>query len=608
MPMTKEELQKFKVTQLKERCREAGLKVSGTKAQLIERLLERDTSRGEQSSSQVSSTKTQTTKKRTASTSQAPATKQQKIADGGSAASSRKKEKKQPEASITKQSKASLDTRPKDVSSFIQSGKQYAETIKGPSISYSKTQLNGKKPTTVKKSAPATSSMSPWETQITVKEPTSVKKLTLINVIDTATSPAAIDTRTDAKALTSKPSMTTRKTAKLKLQINRSSLKEAVVNLPNETKQPMQFSNEIFLDDSINLPTIQRPPKASRRRMVEGLSIALAWGGRESIHLALCINREWSYAAQLAWRQLCEHCFGGTRLDSVESRNDPSTRNYYAYFSSRKEECLQNTVHMNNTWLAKFYNSIDRDICTAIHPRLFWCPDDTRQLRIALRFCMTRLIHMVALYQNQIEGGGKLLQLPRVVNILMMRRDTCHIELEDGTIARILDATGEVIGSVHASADLSKRGIVRVRQDWEHFLRQQDERPLIEHVFTLDTDYPHGVHKSLLTSSLEYEIAARFVLANVDPECISGGSTASKMRMTLTPKFCVESIILPGQRFGSRRLCNDFALVQTSERGYFVLAETGLAMGNDDEGGLEGIWEGILGSPYEVAQASSHNS
>ncbi|RUS29731.1 hypothetical protein BC938DRAFT_480309 [Jimgerdemannia flammicorona] len=284
-----------------------------------------------------------------------------------------------------------------------------------------------------------------------------------------------------------------------------------------------------------------------------------------------------------------------------------------------------------------------------IHVRAF---DDRESAAVAVRFWAARFYDVVCggCWEIEVEGG-----MGRRADVLAGLEDVIEVEKVGGGVwmvgvkgrdgvqnvkeggtrnVFVVGCTGEVIGwddDTSGAADQHEqrkpdlptkespkppRTWRSLRPDWRDYIvhhlsitvtstnEDDDTLPLLAHIhptsyISFMTTHPHLIHTSIHASPPRLALAARFVLRNLVPlECFSGpGQVAKGLRFDVPAAQClyVESVVVPGEavRGGRGRLALEIGYVQTTERGFYVLVETGQIVGEEEEGVREILSAGI---------------
>ncbi|CAG8570501.1 15341_t:CDS:2 [Acaulospora colombiana] len=322
---------------------------------------------------------------------------------------------------------------------------------------------------------------------------------------------------------------------------------------------------------------------------------------REMVALRLCLERTdsqtvlkaekvcrfWQYAALHAWRELCKQDFPGGLLENVLQQNPNPSTSLKFYYKRRLEIKNHNITLISRNWIGRLYenlghtpfnqpSSLEKSNIYGIDRNLYSSNDHPYQFFVTLRFWIARFY-----YYTQCGGYEGLLEnMPNIERVVPYIDGVWKVKLdnsEDEFV--ILGDTGEVIGHENIgnngdprreqkeekqkdgwaiACEIRNEIIINenerikdsMRADWASYISLQlhgqdvannsanitaamdtlpsiiDNLPasLIGKVITENPNYPHSIHKHITPENdpIKYTYAARYVLSNVEPFTISG--------------------------------------------------------------------------------------
>ncbi|QRV94792.1 SAP domain protein [Ceratobasidium sp. AG-Ba] len=401
--------------------------------------------------------------------------------------------------------------------------------------------------------------------------------------------------------------------------------------------------------ENMTFPRISMPPSMSRRRQAERMSVVFS-GVNDSSVLAICVrvSRAWRYAVYLSATHTLIRDFPGKRTSAALSTvQEPRMTNTWTYLRARRQEMDSRRQMFGQTWLGRFMQKAN---IAPVSARMWTCPDDPRQIMLVLRFVSTRLVFALARRYEHNDAWTKeaVVGAEEVVPDEIWKVTTKAQGEEKTESFYVLFDTGEVIG--HAPQCRSPgiifgqrvargrghleifdeprgNGIV-LRNDWARYIdsiERGDVPSLQDAITSADQEfYVAGISSFWLrgpggADPLLKMIAARYVLACVEPNSVSGDyksvismarrlvggglveqtpapMKAQRIGLLVSEHHLVESVHLEHrQPRPNSRLHPVLALVSTAPgREYFVLRDTGMPIGTNDEG-LETVWQEIVG-------------
>ncbi|QRV80299.1 SAP domain protein [Ceratobasidium sp. AG-Ba] len=401
--------------------------------------------------------------------------------------------------------------------------------------------------------------------------------------------------------------------------------------------------------ESVAFPRISMPPSMSRRRQAERMSVVFSGINNSSV-LAICVrvSRAWRYAVYLSATHTLIRDFPGKRTSAVISVvQEPRMTNTWTYLRARRQEMDSRRQMFGQTWLGRFMQKAN---IAPVSARMWTCPDDPRQIMLVLRFVSTRLVFALARRYEHNDAWTKeaVVGAEEVVPDEIWKVTTKAQGEEKTESFYVLFDTGEVIGHApqcrnpgilfgqrvargrgHLEIFDEPRGNgIVLRNDWARYIdsiERGDVPSLQDAITSVDQEfYVSGISSFWLrglggSNPLLRTIATRYVLACVEPNSVSGDykSVVSMARRLAGGEFVEQTpTTMKAQRVGllvsehhlvesvhlehlqprpNSRLHPALALVLTAPgREYFVLRDTGMPVGTNDEG-LEKVWQEIVG-------------
>ncbi|EJC97904.1 uncharacterized protein FOMMEDRAFT_23970 [Fomitiporia mediterranea MF3/22] len=338
--------------------------------------------------------------------------------------------------------------------------------------------------------------------------------------------------------------------------------------------------------------------------------------------------------------------FGSRRLDQLSNRYSMSMTNFWPYLNQFRRDLLHKRRACEASLLGKFFDGF-----IPISSEIWGCPENDKQLTMALRFLLARIWFIIMLDEldrdkakNSIVVGAQEVVKDEIWSIsLATRRKSCP----NGFIQTfyVLESTCEVIGlppvsGIQPSCESDESGLWQcqkrhLRGDWsdyvENCISNVDCPPLLNYIkWTNAEEYKKGISKLWLSKiakegaigAYKKRVAERYVLACVVGNSISGqwmssslmaqvfagtasgvepGPTsllrkreAQKVNLFLPEHHLVESVHFTTSGPKPRYLHRALAVVQTPRREYFILKDNGMEVGCEEDG-VWPAWMELLG-------------
>ncbi|CAG8456698.1 16505_t:CDS:2 [Cetraspora pellucida] len=398
----------------------------------------------------------------------------------------------------------------------------------------------------------------------------------LSNVASKVSRPHSINTNTNKNTLSnlSHRSSAFKETGKPKRQkihhvIHKQNNIKNCIAKPNNTGLSLNQTKPILF------PLIQIPQEISHHEIhrIEILTSCLEQTDFQTVLAAEYVCRLWKYAALLAWRGLCKRNFNGILLNNALRQYSNPYNSFKNYYKRRLEIRRYNITLISRSWIGQLYENLGHSptvtinnnvFMYGIHQKLYSSNDHTYQLFVTLRVWVARF------YCYTQYGGytGLLENMPCILDTDEIIDEIWKIRLVNGDELMVLCATGEVIGhcfdNIHDNDNTQEPSRIgwltlknwiaaelrygkvkeQLRVDWatyicsksqftpdnnkEHHILPStiDNSPvfLISKVITENENYPNSIHKSITfeNNPLEYIYSARYVLSSVEPFTVSG--------------------------------------------------------------------------------------
>ncbi|KAF0383126.1 hypothetical protein F8M41_011795 [Gigaspora margarita] len=206
------------------------------------------------------------------------------------------------------------------------------------------------------------------------------------------------------------------------------------------------ISNQI---QPILFPFIQIPQ--DDLRMTEILTNCLEQTDFQTVLAAERVCHLWKCAALLAWRGLCKRNFNGILLNNALHQYPNSSNSFKNYYKQRLEIHHYNITLLSRSWIGQLYENLGHSpkviinnnvFIYGINQNLYFSNDHPYQLFMTLRFSIARF------YCYTQRGGytGLLENIPCILDVNEIIEEIWKIRLVNGDELIILGATGEVIG------------------------------------------------------------------------------------------------------------------------------------------------------------------
>ncbi|KAH7885373.1 hypothetical protein F5I97DRAFT_1810885 [Phlebopus sp. FC_14] len=391
---------------------------------------------------------------------------------------------------------------------------------------------------------------------------------------------------------------------------------------------PQSLTSTCF--DVPPLENISLPPKTSDRKRVYRWAIILSMLLDEDRKACCLVSRMFRYAVYLSAAHILSKKYPGRRLDVVSNRYSPKVTNMWPYLRLRDDEVDYRRQAFKASFLGKFACSLSFD---PLFEHLWSSPDDERQVEIALRFVLTRMWFAVSVgtYGHNSSAWTK----DTVQNVTeIVKGEIWQVDVRSSKATEtfyVLEATCEVIGHARGLGRSVSAAPNVLRTDWSsyisHRLSQESSvvssRSLLDSItFSNSEDYHHGMSKVWLQrisregemGDAKRRVAEKYILACVVANSVSGRwmsanamaqefaglpetgfattrSKAQSVNMYLPAHHHVESVHFTTSC--GQDLHPVLAVVQTTQREYYILRENGMQVGCEEDG-VADIWMHIL--------------
>ncbi|KAF9014544.1 hypothetical protein BDZ89DRAFT_1166791 [Hymenopellis radicata] len=391
-----------------------------------------------------------------------------------------------------------------------------------------------------------------------------------------------------------------------------------------------QGRSQIYLDFITTLPVsldnISLPPSLASRKLVPRYALFLSQVAEEDLKSCTLVSKMFRYAAYISASYRLLHDFSGYRFGLVLQTYPQNMTNMWPYLRQRRAELAERRSKYKASFLSTAFGGREM-----IASQLWMSPDHDKQITIAIRFLLTRLFFCVSVGQPSEWIDGQIVHVQQLVDgeiwCVTMERNSSRESFY------VLEATCEVVGRVEDSsskADDYQR--IPVRADWSDYIAHRlspptvhtiPPPPLMEQVsWTNHEEYERGISRHWLKrirregslGAVKEVIAERYILACVVANSLSGkwkSSTemaqdfagldsvpihsakprSTKVNLFLPAHHHVESIHFQTQSVAT--LHPALAIVQTSNREYFILKDNGMQVGSEEEG-VAAVWMQLL--------------
>ncbi|KAG8791188.1 hypothetical protein FRC17_008788, partial [Serendipita sp. 399] len=375
----------------------------------------------------------------------------------------------------------------------------------------------------------------------------------------------------------------------------------------------------------MEIPIINIPPTVSQRKRVKLVALALKDIDDQSRAMCCLASRLLRYAVFVSAQFILAEEFPGARTEQVLSRAQDCFSNIWPYLRARRAEVASLKSKYSSMFLSRY-------VPNPLSEQMWMKSDRGDEVSRALRFVLSRLWFCVSLYG---DAGVELLNErvssfesigydDQIARVIMLKGDGSK-----GTYF-VLGATGEAIGrQSYASSVTNGSSDIRVRADWSQFLSDNMDGHLRNVWDTLRwanmEDYELGISKAWLRrvqnegslGQWKRGVATRYVLACLvaNRRVINNGKQMSHWQMSMEEAGVLSHVASIGRKHEdalhmflsehhhvesihfastSGKLFHiAIASVQTTHREYFILRDTGLQIGSEEEG-VCAQWQEIL--------------
>ncbi|KAL5482551.1 hypothetical protein ACEPAI_9145 [Sanghuangporus weigelae] len=415
----------------------------------------------------------------------------------------------------------------------------------------------------------------------------------------------------------------------------------------------LDFSAAPLLRPPESLNAISIPPSLSERKRINAWSVILSGLSDSERRKCALVSRAIRYAVYLSAIPIIARNFGPRRFSQLSLKYNMSMTNLWPYLKHLRCEVSERRAVYAASFLSKFFG--DR---VPVADNLWGCPDNDKQLTVALRFLMTRLWFAISLNmvdteraRNTIVTDAQEVVKGEIWRITVLAISPRSAKDQRYSMFYVLESTCEVIGLPAAARDppsitmnaldstvSSSSGRPFLRTDWSDYIQHRiscagDETaqfPLLYYMKTTNVEeYKNGISTLWLKRTSKEEevgqykrkVAERYILACVVGNSVSGkwmssshmaqvfAGTASEWDVVPTSLLQRESqrvnLFLPAHHLvesvhfttGGPEIQNlhpALAIVQTPSREYFILRDNGMEIGCEEDG-VWPVWRELLG-------------
>ncbi|KAJ3519242.1 hypothetical protein NM688_g9329 [Phlebia brevispora] len=241
-----------------------------------------------------------------------------------------------------------------------------------------------------------------------------------------------------------------------------------------------------------SLSLIAFPPSITQRKRVLQWAVILSGLDDEDRRQCVFVSKLFRYAVYLSAGHILQRDFGGNRLDTIFRTHSRAMTNFWPYLRLRRAEAASKRNAYTQSFIPRALQGQPIPICR----RLWGCPDNEKQIVIALRFLncskaikpigslcvLPRFIMTRLWFALSIGGeGSDSWQQEIVVDVQeIIRGETWSIKLQTNTnqckTVYVLEATCEVVGHPPAPArpGLASQGSKEkspvLRADWSAYI------------------------------------------------------------------------------------------------------------------------------------------
>ncbi|KAL5524430.1 hypothetical protein ACEPAF_9570 [Sanghuangporus sanghuang] len=414
----------------------------------------------------------------------------------------------------------------------------------------------------------------------------------------------------------------------------------------------LDFSAAPLLRPPGSLNAISIPPSLSERKRVNAWSVILSGLSDSERRKCALVSRTIRYAVYLSAIPIIARNFGPWRFSQLSLKYNMSMTNFWPYLKHLRCEVSGRRAVYAASFLSKFFGDL-----VPVADNLWGCPDNDKQLTVALRFLMTRLWFAISLNmsdteraRNTIVTDAQEVVKDEIWRVTVFVDSPRSAKDQRYSMFYVLESTCEVIGLPAAAGDpLSttmnaldstvsiSSGRPFLRTDWSDYIQHRiscagDETaqfPLLYYLKTTNAEeYKNGISTLWLKRTSKEEevgqykrkVAERYILACVVGNSVSGkwmssshmaqvfAGTASewdvvptsllqresqRVNLFLPAHHLIESVHFTTSGPEIQNLHPALAIVQTPSREYFILRDNGMEVGCEEDG-VWPVWRDLL--------------